>query len=182
MSTRHADTKQALARAVQNVPRAGTMTVQTPTQPGTWVPEPHAGSTNPSFQKNIFGEHWWQEECSRAGLHFLLASHWFKALGMKHSESLSLLLCKNYTDMTTPDGSWCYFSFCKMSPPHIKYKKTQIRGAPNAMKVRIGKWCLNKNEKRFVQQWSLFPQDSLVLQHRFISCSRCLSAQNTTCP
>lgn len=122
MSTRHADTKQALARAVQKVPRAGTMTVQTPTQPGTWVPEPHAGSTNPSFQKNIFGEHWWQEECSRAGLHFLLASHWFKALGMKHSESLSLLLCKNYTDMTAPDGSWCYFSFCKMSPPHIKYK------------------------------------------------------------
>lgn len=58
-----------------------------------------------------FGGALMQEECSRAGLLSLLASHWFKAFVMKHSESLSLLLCKNYPDKIVPDCSWCYFSF-----------------------------------------------------------------------
>lgn len=146
-STRHADTKQTLARAVQKVPRAGTVTVQTPTQPGTWVAVPHAGSTNPSFQKNIFGEHWWQEECSRAGLLSLLAPHWFKAFGMKHSESLSLLLCKNYTDMITPDGSWCYFSFVKSLLPISNTKRLKSVVHQMRWKWGLGSGALTRMRK-----------------------------------
>lgn len=69
----------------------------------------------------------------------VLAQHWFKAFGRKHSESLSLLLWKNYAGTIIPSMIFFFFFLVTIVPLQKVSSLYQIQahmhGTPNAMKA-----------------------------------------------